>query len=265
MITNDTFLTAVNWYETGAHRVTHDSVNLGLTYLDKAIAVFVEMKDIPRTAHARHYKLLGMKLAERFEDVERLFADTMAGYTQLENTYGQSLLLSHLAETLIGLGRWEMACGYYNLAAVVAENDQQPEVLAYIYLRQGALFGKRDDLLQADRVFRRAEQLAESTGNLTALARCRFLRGETLSRIGEVSEAVALLEDAQSRCLRRHAHQQALGPLTLLKSIYDESGMDEDRSRISQLIHLCGQRMIQSDALPVDHGDFGPPIDVELP
>jgi len=97
-----------------------------------------------------------------------------------------------------------------------------------------------------------------------ALARCRFLRGETLSRLGELSEAVGLLEDAQSRFLRNQAHRQALGPLTLLRSIYDQSGMAEDRARVSNLIHLCGQRMIQSDSIPVSHGEFGPPIDQEL-
>lgn len=260
MISKDTYETAMHWYETGTQRIMSRSTNLGITYLDRAIAVFVEVNDLRMATYARHYKLLGLRDAQRFEEVESLFSEVMHGYTRLEDSYGQALLLSHLADTLAEQARWELAKSYYNLASVVAENDRHRDVLAHILLMSGLLSQERENHIEANRFFERAEQLAESANDTFALARYRHLRGEILSTLGETSEAVALLEDAQARFFRGGDYQQALKPLSLLKALYDDSGMDEDKNRVTQLMHHCGQQMIKEDTRPREKPDWGPAI-----
>lgn len=260
MISNDTYETALNWYETGVHRIQSHSVNLGITYLDRAIAVFVEMDDLRMSTYARHNKLLGLRLSSRFEEVENMFSTVMLGYTRLDDSHGQALLLTHLAESLADQNRWENASGFYHLASVVAENDRHSDVLTYIYLKQALMARERDNLSEATRLFLKAERLAEGVGDTFDLARYRYMRGDTLARLGETSEAVALLEDAQARFTRGGDHQEALKPLTLLRKIYDDSQMSEDFNRVVQLLHLNGQQMIRQESIPRVKEDIGPPI-----
>ena len=260
MISNDTYETALNWYETGMHRIHSHSINLGITYLDRAIAVFVEMDDLRMYTHARHYKLLGLRISGRFEEVESMFSVVMLGYTRLDDSYGQALLLAHLAESLVEQNRWENASGFYHLASVVAENDRHNDVLAHIHLKQALMARGRDNLTDANRLFLKAEKLAESVGDTFELSRYRYMRGDTLARLGETSEAVALLEDAQARFTRGGDHQEALKPLSLLRKIYDDSQMSDDHDRVVQLLHLNGQQMIRQESIPREKEDLGPPI-----
>ena len=100
MIPTQAVQNAQSWYEEGVQRIESGSISLGITYLEKAIALFAE-EDSPRVlTYARHHKLLGLKLDRRYEEAESQFADVMQGYTQLEDSYGKGLLLAHLAECL---------------------------------------------------------------------------------------------------------------------------------------------------------------------
>jgi tetratricopeptide (TPR) repeat protein len=260
MISADTLETARSWYETGVHRIRNESIGLGLNYLDKAIAVFLEAGELRLVTQARHHKVLGYLLEERHEEVETLFASILHGYTVLEDSYGKALLLAHLGESLAAHGSWERANSYYNLASVIAENEQFRDLTAHIHLRQGLLFEQRDNLIRAARSLQRAAGLLDPETQLLRYAHCRFLRSRVLSRLGEAGEATAILEDAQSRLIRAHEFHAALEPLSLLRGLYEDSGMADDRNRIGELMHLCGQQMIKTDVMKKPKLNLGPPI-----
>jgi tetratricopeptide (TPR) repeat protein len=264
MLSPVTAESAREWYETGVHRVQSQSLSIGITHLERAIAVFAEAGDRERLAHARHYRLLAMLLDTRSEDVEAGFAAAMQGYTELGDSYGQALLLSHLADAQAAQGRWERAHSLYNLASVVAENDQHGDVLVHVLLRQGQLCRERDNLTQAAALFQRAERLVEREQPPRRLPHIRFLRAQVLSLLGETAEAIALLEDVQAHLVSSQQNQAAMEPLSLLRRLYEDQGLAEERERISRLMNLTGQRMIQTDLLPRPQEDLGPPIDRAL-
>ena len=261
MLSPETRESARTWYETGVRRVEAESVSIGLNYLDRAIAVFAEAEELPEATHARHYKLFGMKLDDRFDEVEGLFANVMQGYTELGDTYGQALLLAHLAETQAAQGRWERAYSLFNLASVVAENDAHRDVVTHVLWQQGQLCRQRDNLTQAIVLFQRAETLLAKEDPPDRLVQFRFLRAQALSQLGETAEAIALLEDVQTYLVRSERSQAAMEPLTLLRQLYEDEGMLEERARISKLMNFSGQRMIQQDMLPRPVAHLGPPID----
>jgi len=264
MLSSQTAVQANEWYETGVRRIESESIQIGLTHLERAIAVFAEAGDVRHLVYARHYMLLGLVLEERFEEAEALFPEVMQGYTVLRDSYGQSLLLCHLATAQASQGRWQRAHSLYNLATVVAENDQHKEVVLHALWQQGHLCRERDNLTQAIRLFQRAERLLEKDEPRTRQAQFRFLRAHALSALGETAEAIALLEDVQTHLVSTHQSQAAMDPLNLLRRLYEDEGMDKERARIAQLMHLTGQRMIQAEMLPRPVEHLGPPIDREL-
>lgn len=261
MSANESLETALGWYQTGVEKIQAHSVSIGLSYLEKAIPVFLDHEDGHHSSLARHYRLLAFKMAERFEEVEREFAPVMDGYTKQGNHYGKALLIVHLAEALAAQGRWERANSYFNLAAVLAENNQFALLLAYIFQQQAALCWERDNHLHALRHFRRAEHFIQTTGDNLALANLKLARGEVLSSMGEGSEAASHLEEAQTLFLRVGRPQEAMKPLNLLKQIYESGGMIEEKERVSSLIHRCGQLMLKRDTFPIPREDLGPPIE----
>jgi tetratricopeptide (TPR) repeat protein len=264
MLSTQTLESARTWYETGVQRIQSESVGVALAHLDRAIAVFAEAEQPERLTHARHYRLLGLKLEQRFEEVEGAFAEVMQGYTALGDTYGQALLLCHLAEAQGAQGRWERAHSLFNLASLVAENDAHREVVTHVLRQQGQLCRARDNYTHALRLYQRAEKLVEKDDPPDELARFRFLRAQALATLGETAEAIALLEDVQAHHVRLHQSQTAMEPLSLLRQLYEDEGLPEERSRVTQLMHLSGQRMIQTDLLPRPVEHLGPPIDRSL-
>ncbi len=264
MLSPQTAEQAREWYQTGVSRIGSESVQIGITHLERAIAVFAEAGDRRHLTYARHYILLGQVLEERFEEAEALFPNVMQGYTELGESYGQALLLCHLADAQAHQGRWQRAYSLYNLATVVAENDQHKEVVLHALWQQGHLCRQRDNLMQAVKLFQRAERLLEKDEPRHRLAQFRFRRAQVLSVLGETAEAIALLEDVQTHLVSMHQSQAAMEPLGLLRRLYEDEGLEKERTRISQLMHLTGQRMIQADMLPRPVEHLGPPIDREL-
>jgi tetratricopeptide (TPR) repeat protein len=264
MLSGETLESARSWYETGVRRIESESVNIALSYLERAIPVFAEAGERLLLAHARHSRLLGLKLEERFDELENGFADTMEGYTALGDTYGQALLLSHLAEAQAAQGRWERSMSLFNLAAVVAENDGHRDVVTHVLWQQGQLCRQRDNFTQAIRLFQRAESLLAKEEPPLRAVHFRFLRAQALSQLGETAEAIALLEDVQTHLVRGEQNQAAIEPLSLLRRLYEDEGLSEERARVTQLMHLSGQRMIQTDLLPRPVEHLGPPIDRDL-
>jgi tetratricopeptide (TPR) repeat protein len=264
MLSPVTAESARQWYETGVRRIESESIGIAITHLERAIAVFDETGDRAHSTWARHYKLLGLTLDTRYEEAEGHFATVMQGYTEQGDTYGQALLLCHLADGQAAQGRWERAHSLYNLAGVVAENDRHGEVLTHVLLRQGQLCRERDNLTQAVKLFHRAERLVEHEDPPHRLTQFRFLRAQVLSLLGETGEAIALLEDVQAHLVSTHQSQAAMEPLNLLRRLYEDQGLTEERSRVSRLMNLSGQRMIQTDLLPRPIVHLGPPIDRTL-
>ena len=264
MLSSDTLQSAHSWYETGVRRVLGEQLGIGVNYLERAIPIFAEAGELRALTRARHYKLLALLLDERYDEAEALFADIQQGYTELGESYGQALLLCHFAQAQAAQGRWQRAHSLFNLAAVVAENDQHGAVLTYVLWQQGQLCRSRDDLVRAVAVFQRAEKLVEHEHPPERLAQFRFQRAQALSLLGETAEAIALLEDVQAHYLRHQQNQAAMEPLTLLRRLYEDQGLTDERNRVARLMHLGGQRMIQVDAIPKPKAHLGPPIDPEL-
>lgn len=261
MLSRETLESARSWYETAVRRFEGDAFSVALAHLERAIPVFAEARELRLLTYARHYQMMALQHEERFDEAERLFADAMQGYAALGDAYGQALLLSHLASAQAAQGRWERAHSLYNLAAVVGENDQQRDVVVHVLWQQALLCRQRDNLTQALTLFERAERLVQHEEPPDRLPTLRFLRAQTLSRLGETGEAIALLEDVQTHLIRAERHQQAMEPLTLLRALYEEQGQEDERNRVGRLMNLAGQRMIQADMLPRPTAHLGPPID----
>ena len=190
--------------------------------------------------------------------MESLFAEVMHGYTWLRDGYGRVLLLTHLAESLSRQTRWRRAMGYFNLAAQLARRSGYARVEAYILSRQGAVYRARENDLAAVAGFQRASEIVGDGGDRI---RYRYGLAEALTRMGEGNEATAILEDLQSRLIAQHNFRLALEPLKLLGELYDEAEMRDERNRISELMHLCGQQMIQRPDERRPSAYHGPPID----
>ena len=118
---------------------------------------------------------------------------------------------------------------------------------AHLLAEQAHLFMEQENPLRALRFFRRAEEVAQQEGQQESAAHARYLIAEALARLGEDKEAAAWLEDLQTRLVRSKRYQEALEPLRLLGRLYDESGLVEEKNRVSQLMYYCGQNVIQSE------------------
>jgi tetratricopeptide (TPR) repeat protein len=111
--------------------------------------------------------------------------------------------------------------------------------------QQARLLLQREAVEPAVQLFKQAEALADRESLEGEVARFRQERAQALLHLGERPEAIALLEDAQSRFLRRSMVREALESLQTLRELYERNGLTQDRSRIEALIHLCGQRLIR--------------------
>ncbi len=190
-----------------------------------------------------------------------VFPEVMEGYTHLEDPYGKALAFSHLAESLAHRERTAPALGYFNLASVLAENHDLRLLLAYVLEQQGRLYKERENQVQALRLFQQAEDIAAEEGRPELFIRYRFVKAETLVELGELAEAYVLLEDVQSRLIRTGRAREAIEPLSLLRRLYDDIGMDDDKNRVVRLLHECGQHMLRTDSERKPSAYDGPPIE----
>ncbi|MCZ6843763.1 MAG: hypothetical protein O7G32_13155 [SAR324 cluster bacterium] len=247
MIGQETVEAAKSWCEIGARWIGSGAPKLGLNYLDRAIAVFSENKELNWLTFARHNKLDGLMRTGWEEDAEIMFDEVMEGYAQQEEAYGKALLLSHMAECQARQGRNERALGNLNLAAAIAEIHGEQTLLAHVLALQARISLEREDLVAVIRRFRRAEEILEQQGLEMEALRLRFSAAEAMVRLGERADAIALLEDLQTKLLRSHRFREALEPLRLLSQLYEESNSWDEKDRISEFVHLCGQRIVSSD------------------
>ena len=247
MIGQETVDAAKNWCEVGARWIGNGAPKLGLNYLDRAIAVFAENKEEPWLTYARHYKLDGLMHSGWEEEAEAIFDQVMEGYTKRDNHYGKALLLAHLAESMALQGRLERAMVNLNLAAGIAEAQHEETLLAHVLAQQARISEQREDLIAVIRLFRKAEAILDAEGLELEALQLRFSAAEAMVRLGERADAVALLEDLQTKLMRGHYIHEALEPLKLLREVYEESGSWDEKNRISELIHLCGQSIIQTE------------------
>jgi len=265
VIAQETIDSAKKWYQTGVARIRQSSFNQGLSYLDKAVAVFQEINDLRNLTHALHYKLLAYKLDERYEEIEGQFPDVMDGYTMLDDSYGQSLLLCHFAESLAKQSRHGRALGYYNLSAALAEKVMNLPLWCYVLENHGMLYQERRNQIQALRLFELGEELAEEAGLTLQFNRCRMARSQTLLDLGEQGEALAMLEDVQVRLMHAEQYREAVDVLSALRKLYSSTDMDDDRNRVTRLLHLCGQHILRTDSERVGPVYQGPVIGGEDP
>lgn len=256
MIGQETIDSAIKWCEIGQRWIGNSAVRLGLEYLDRAIAVFNEGGEQGWLTYAQHRKMEGLRLAGREEDAIALFEVVMQGYERLGDAYGKALALTHLAEAYAGQNRGERALATLNLAISVAEEAGLNQILAYAYGVQGRLFLARENLLQGIRLLRKAEGITEAEGHEKEALALGFAASEALVRLGERADAMALLEDQQTRLMRGLWFREALDALNLLGRLYEESGSWDEKNRVTQLGHLCGQKMMQKDGetRPVPRG-----------
>lgn len=247
MIGDETVAAAKKWCEVGANWINNGAVKLGLNYLDRAISVFSENGELNWLTFARHSKLDGLKRSGWEEEAEAMFDQVMRGYLQLGDSYGQALLLSHLAECMNSQGRQERALANLNLATAIADKDGLRALKAHLLSVRARIFMERKNLIAALRLFREAEELLEQDGREMEALHLRFSVAESLVRLGEQADAAAFLEDLQTKLMRSRHFREALEPLNLLGKLYEESGSWDERERITELLHLCGQSIVQGD------------------
>jgi tetratricopeptide (TPR) repeat protein len=247
MIGQETVAAAKKWCEVGARWIENGAVRLGLNYIDRAIAVFAEADEPRWLTYAKHQKLDGLKETGREEDAEAMFDEVMKGYTEQDDAYGKALLLAHLADVVARQGRSERALVTLNLAASIAEAEGLNHMLAYALAQQARILMERENLIKVIHLFRRAEGLLEEEGLELEAMRLRFSAAEAMVRLGERADAIALLEDLQTRLIRALRFREALEPLNLLGKLYEESDSWDEKNRISQLVHLCGQNIVRGE------------------
>jgi tetratricopeptide (TPR) repeat protein len=251
MISEQTIESARQWHETGLAWMQKGAANLALSHLERAISVFEEIEDFATLTRARHDYLIGLQRLNRHEEVEARSEEVMTGYLELDDAAGQARLLALLAESVARLGRLERARVHLNRAGAVAELRGERALLQGILEQQARLALERDAVEPAVRLFKQAEDIADEQELEGEVARFRQERAQALLHLGERPEAIALLEDAQSRYLRRGMVREAVEPLQALRELYERNGLTEDKSRIEALIHLCGQRLIRERAGPL--------------
>jgi tetratricopeptide (TPR) repeat protein len=149
------------------------------------------------------------------------------------------------------MGRVERARVHLNRAAALAELRGERGLMRQILEHQAKLLLQRDLVEPAVLRFKKAEAVAEQEALEGEVARLRQERAKALLHLGERAEAIALMEDAQSRYLRKGMVREAVEPLQALRELYELNGLASDRSRIEALIHMCGQRLIRENSAPV--------------
>lgn len=265
MIGEETVQAAKKWCETGANWINNGAVKLGLSYLDRSISVFSENGEMNWLTFARHSKLDGLKRSGWEEDAEAMFDEVMRGYHVLRDSYGQALLLCHLAECMAHQGRGERALTNLHLAISIAEADGLRALKAYLLSVRAGISMERDNLVMALRLFRQAEELLDQEGQVMEALHMRYSAAEALLRLGERADAAAFLEDLQTKLMRGRYYRDALDPLNLLGKIYEESGSWDERDRITELVHLCGQSIVQGEPDAAGHAYSEPEVRLVLP
>ena len=251
MISDQTVEQAHQWYDIGVSWMEKGATNLGLSHLERAISVFEEIHDLPAAIRARHQYLVGLARLKRDEEVEARCEELMRGYIEMDDAAGQAQLLTLLAESVARMGRVERARVHLNLAAAIAELRGDRRMLRLILEQQAQLILQRSLVEPAVQLFKRAEAIADEEALEGEVARFRQVRAQALLHLGERPEAIALLEDAQSRYLRKGMVREAVEPLQTLRELYERNGLTADRSRIEALIHACGQTLIRQNAAPI--------------
>ena len=259
MIGDETVEAAKNWCEVGANWIKNGAVKLGLNYLDRAVSVFSENGELNWLTYARHSKLDGLKRTGWEEEAEAMFDQVMRGYLHLGDSYGQALLLSHLAECMASQGRRERALTQLNLASAIAESAGLNALQAHLLSVRAGILMDQENLIVALRLYRQAEELLEQDGREMEALHLRYSAAESLVKLGERADAAAFLEDLQTKLMRGRNFRDALEPLDLLSKLYEESGAWDDRDRIKQLLHLCGQSIVQEDS-SAKARSYTPPI-----
>ncbi len=246
MFSPHTVQTARDWYNRGVTWVYKQSTHSGITYLDKALAVFEENGDLRMSALTRHHKLFAFCLDQMPEEVENLFPQVMQEYVLLDEKYGQALLLCHLADSLRNEFQWPRAIGHYHSAVDLATQNKFRMLQAYVTLRQASLFRERDNLSSAIDLLQQTRQLIIDNPHSAIYSNSLLMLAQCLIKLGESSEAVPLLEELQNSLSKQDRLQEALEPLGMLSRLYEQSSMQQDKLRVSEKLHLCGQRVLNT-------------------
>ena len=245
MIDDETLESAKRWCELGSQWIDKKAYPTGTQYLDRALAVFEEKEDLTWLTYTRHQKLNALRVMGKDEEAESLSEDVLDGYLKLDDAYGKALALSHAAESTARLGRRERAMSRLNLASAVTQGEKLRDLQAFILNQRARLYRENGNMVLAVRLYREAEKLLHDQKRLDDAARNRFAAAEALIELDEISEAAALLEDVQTHFFRGERYREALQSLTLLSRLYEQSAMWDDKNRIAEMIHFCGQYILQ--------------------
>ena len=146
-----------------------------------------------------------------------------------------------------------------NLASAIAESAGLNALQAHLLSVRAGILMDQENLIVALRLYRQAEELLEQDGRKMEALHLRYSAAESLVKLGERADAAAFLEDLQTKLMRGRNFRNALEPLDLLSKLYEESGAWDDRDRIKQLLHLCGQSIVQEES-SAKAQSYTPPI-----
>ncbi len=262
MFSQETLRTAHSWYHLGIGWIERGALSQGLAHLDKALTVFEENGNTQMKTLTQHQKLFGCMLGKRYEEAENLFAETMQGYTALEDHYGEALLSAHFGEILAKQGRWPLAMSWWNVGKDIAKTHALYALQAYLQMQQASVMQRRETPLQAVRLLEESQVLLQDIDDVPLQRLCIHTLAQAHRQLGETSKAIALLEDLHTRMLRARLFHDALEPLKLLALYYEEVGMDEERSHAIKKLHFAAQTMLRNNPQRITPRYLGPEIGI---
>lgn len=233
-------------YQNGIRTLERRLFSMANAILEQAAQNFPHTQEgYAMATRAQHYRLLCLHYEDRHEEVESLFPLVMAGYTREENTYGQSLLLCHLAVSISRMERWPQALGYLQLAAELAASWKH--LHAYILLQLAEHFDAREMFLESTQRLREAAELLADSPYAEGPTHAQVLLclANALYALGERQESIRILEAQQELLIHAQRFHEALSFSRLLADRY--RGPQEEAKRIQALrkMHFCGMQFLR--------------------
>jgi serine/threonine protein kinase/Tfp pilus assembly protein PilF len=196
--------------------------------------------------------------------VELLYLDGIRNTITRDNsaaisTYAEIAKSKNDAQSYLDLARAyerndELDKGIENLLIATARDPQY----APAFLRQGILYGRKEDLPKATAAFDKADSLFQTLGDFEGSTEVLFQRGSLLARIGKLAEAQVQLEKALDIARTSNNEYQQIKTMLQLSIILQTRGQTEPAHKMAseaiQLAQSLGLENLATQGL-IDLGD----------
>ena len=171
-------------------------------HAEKALGYARELDDLPEMGISLNSMGIVQRRLGDKEAATRYFRQTLAIFTELNDTKNQFSPTLNLSNLYSDLGRTDSAIYYGNLALDIANRQEPPNKnqLAYIYNNLGVLYEKQKDYATALATSRKAlRYIGETTEDVTALSAATGNVGNNLLQLGRFREALPYLQRSMAQ------------------------------------------------------------------